>query len=167
MSIYLIVFPLVLFSPSKIKSAVLIISKLSKYYSKMSSVNFFTFLVIYVTWGLCMLEIFLLINMFTSGNPSIEQGSFMFVFTKVSLSHPAVLVVHFFGVYWFFGTVVSWHKYFTSNAMCLWYFEDGEQLYPVRRGLKRSWYSLGTAAIDALLLPVEWVVQVVYAGTKI
>jgi hypothetical protein len=46
----------------------------------------------------------------------------MFVFTKVSLSHPAVLVVHFFGVYWFLGTVISWHKYFTSNAMCLWYF---------------------------------------------
>jgi hypothetical protein len=154
MALYLVVFPFVLFSPGKIKSAVRIIAKLSKYFSKTSSVNLFTYLVIYFTWGLLMLEIFLVINMFTAGNPSVESGSFMFVFTKVSLSHPAVLVVHFFGIYWFFGTVISWHKYFTSNAMCLWYFEDGKNMYPVQRGLKRSWYSLGTAAIDSLLLPL-------------
>ena len=154
MALYLIVFPFVLFSPGKIKSAVRIISKLSKYFSKMSTVNLFTYMAVFLTWGLTMLEIFLVINMFTSGNPSVEDGSFMFVFTKVSLSHPAVLVVHFFGIYWLFGTVISWHKYFTSNAMCLWYFEEGENLYPVTRGLKRSWYSLGTAAIDSLLLPL-------------
>ena len=110
------------FSPSKIKSAVRIISKLSNYFSKMSSVNFFSYLVIYLTWGLTMLEIFLVMNMFSSGDPVIEKDSFMYVFNKVSLSHTAVLVVHFFGIYWFFGTVVSWHKHFTSNAMCLWYF---------------------------------------------
>ena len=90
----------------------------------------------------------------------------MYVFTKVSLSHPAVLVVHFFGIYWFFGTVVSWHKHFTSNAMCMWYFEDGDKLYPVRRGLKRSWYSLGTAAMDAILFPLEWMMHVIYGVCK-
>ena len=67
MAIYLVIFPLVLFSPSKIKSAVRIISKLSNYFSKMSSVNFFSYLVIYLTWGLTMLEIFFVMNMFSSG----------------------------------------------------------------------------------------------------
>jgi len=122
MAFYLIMFPLVLFSPTKIKSAVRIISKMSNYFSKMPTVNFFSYLVIYLTWGLTMLETFLVMNMFASGEPVIEKNSFMYVFTKVSLSHPAVLVIHFFGIYWFFGTIVSWHKHFTSNAMCLWYF---------------------------------------------
>lgn len=67
MAIYLIIFPMVLFSPSKIKSAVRIMSKMSKYFSKMSTVNLFSYLVIYLTWGLTMLEIFLVINMFSSG----------------------------------------------------------------------------------------------------
>lgn len=153
MALYMVAFPFVLFSPSKIKSGTRIIQKMSKYFSKMSTVNFFSYLVIFVTWGLTMLEIFLLMNMFTSGQSSYETNSFMAVYTNVSLSHPGVLTIHFFGIYWFFSTLISWHKYFTSNAMCLWYFEEGENLYPVKRGLKRSWYSLGTAAIDALLLP--------------
>lgn len=67
MAVYLVLFPIVLFSPQKIKSAVKIINKLSKYFTKMSSVNLFSYLVIYVTWGLLMLEIFLLLNMFASG----------------------------------------------------------------------------------------------------
>ena len=104
--------------------------------------------------------------MFTSGESQIENTAFFRVFPNASLSHPAVLIVHFFGIYLFFGTVVSWHKIFTSNAVCLWYFEDGSRLYPVKRGLKRSWYSLGTASLDALLMPFEWMLQIIYSMTK-
>ena len=68
MAIYLVMFPLVLFSPSKIKSTVRIISKMSNYFNKMSTVNFFSYLVIFLTWGLTMLEIFLVMNMFSSGD---------------------------------------------------------------------------------------------------
>lgn len=35
------------------------------------------------------------------------------------------------------------------------------------RGLKRSWHSLGTAAIDALLLPFEWFLLIIYGLVKI
>ena len=62
--------------------------------------------------------------------------------------------------------MVSWHKYFTSSAMCLWYFEEGDKLYPVTRGLKRSWHSLGTAALDALLIPVQWLTLISYTICK-
>ncbi len=55
MALYLVTFPFVLFSPLKIKSAIRLISKLNKYFNKMSTVNLFTYLVIYLTWGLTML----------------------------------------------------------------------------------------------------------------
>ena len=61
---------------------------------------------------------------------------------------------HFIGIYWVFATLISWHKYFISSAMCLWYFQDSQKLYPVKRGLKRSLHHLGTAALDAILLPI-------------
>jgi hypothetical protein len=51
MAIYLIIFPFILFSPKKISVAVKIIGKLTKYFRRMSSVNFFTYLVIYLVWG--------------------------------------------------------------------------------------------------------------------
>lgn len=67
MAFYLLMFPLMLFSQGKIKSAIRLVSKMSIYFSKMSSVNFFSYLVVYLTWGLTMLEIFLVMNMFSSG----------------------------------------------------------------------------------------------------
>ena len=71
MALYLIVFPFVIFSPYKISTATKIISKMRKYFIRMSSVNMFTYLVVYTTWGLLMLEIFIIINMFTSGVESV------------------------------------------------------------------------------------------------
>ena len=69
MAIYLIVFPLVIFTPRKISMAVRIISKMNKYFKRMSSVNMFTYLIAFVAWGLLMAEIFLVMNMFASGDP--------------------------------------------------------------------------------------------------
>ena len=71
MALYLIVFPFVIFSPYKLSTATKIISKMRKYFIRMSSVNMFTYLVVYMTWGLLMLEIFIIINMFTSGVESV------------------------------------------------------------------------------------------------
>lgn len=67
MAIYLIIFPFILFSPKKISTAVKIIGKLSKYFRRMASVNFFTYFVIYLVWGLLIAEVYLLMNMFSSG----------------------------------------------------------------------------------------------------
>lgn len=67
MGFYLLMFPLMLFSQSRIKSAIRLVSKMSIYFSKMSTVNLFSYLVVYLTWGLTMLEIFLVMNMFSSG----------------------------------------------------------------------------------------------------
>jgi hypothetical protein len=54
MALYLVVFPFVLFSPKKIATAVKIIAKMNKYFKRMSSVNFFTYLVVLLVWGLFM-----------------------------------------------------------------------------------------------------------------
>jgi hypothetical protein len=122
MAIYLIIFPFILFSPKKISTAVKIIGKLTKYFRRMSSVNFFTYFVIYLVWGLLISEVYLLMNMFSSGSTETSTTSFFYLYSNTTLSHPAFLAFHFLGVYWFFSTVVAWHKYFISSAMCLWYF---------------------------------------------
>lgn len=67
MAIYLIIFPFILFSPKKIAMAVKIIGKLSNYFRRMSTVNLFAYLVIYIIWGLLIGQTYLLINMFSSG----------------------------------------------------------------------------------------------------
>jgi hypothetical protein len=36
----------------------------------------------------------------------------------------------------------------------------------VRKGMKRSWYNLGSAAFDALLLPFQWISLLIYALAK-
>jgi hypothetical protein len=92
--------------------------------------------------------------MFTAGTLVYSTTSFFYLFSGVYLSHPALLVFYYFGIYWFYSTLVSWHKYFISSAICLWYFQESQNIHPVKRGLKRSWYHLGTASIDAILMPI-------------
>lgn len=75
-------------------------------------------------------------------------------YQNINLSHPASLAFHFIGVFWFYGTLISWHKYFMSSSMCLWYFQDSQSLYPIRRGLRRSLHHIGTAALDSILMPI-------------
>lgn len=88
-------------------------------------------------------------------------------YDNINLSHPAALVFHFIGVFWFYATLISWHKYFISSAMCLWYFQDSQSMYQIRRGLKRSRHHVGTAALDGILLPFEWLFLFLYSVLKI
>jgi hypothetical protein len=67
MALYLIIFPFVIFSPYKISTAIKIITKMRKYFIRMISVNMFTYIIVYVAWGFIMLEIFLILNIFTTG----------------------------------------------------------------------------------------------------
>ena len=90
-----------------------------------------------------------------------------YTYESMYLYHPASLVFHFIGVYWLFGTLISWHKYFTSSAVCLWYFQESERLHPVKRGLKRSLYHVGSAAVDAFLMPIQWVLLMCYSISKV
>lgn len=72
----------------------------------------------------------------------------------------------FFGAIWMFGTLISWHRYLVGSSVLQWYFEDGGKLQPVRKGLRRAWFQLGSAAIDSLLTPIEWIVLILYSITK-
>lgn len=94
-------------------------------------------------------------------------SSMFYTYQTMYLYHPASLVFHFIGVYWLFGTLISWHKYFTSSAVCLWYFQESERLQPVKRGLKRSLYHVGSAAVDAFLMPIQWVLLMCYSISKV
>lgn len=106
-------------------------------------------------------------NFFTDGSPVQDPSSFFYLYEKVYLSHPVALAFFFIGTIWLFGTLVSWHKYFIGSSILQWYFEDGGKIQPVRKGLKRAWYNLGSAAIDALLTPLEWVILILYSFTKL
>lgn len=75
-------------------------------------------------------------------------------YKDMNMSHPASLTFHFIGVFWFFSALISWHKYFISSSMCLWYFQDSQSLYPIKRGLKRSLHHVGSAALDGILVPI-------------
>lgn len=77
-----------------------------------------------------------------------------YTYQDINLSHAASLTFHFIGIFWLYGTVISWHKYFMSSAMCLWYFQDSQNVHLVKRGLKRSLHHLGSAALDGILMPV-------------
>lgn len=122
-ALYLVLFPLLLFSPAKIQTALKILSKMKKYYENMYSAIFFTGGIAILVWGLFMVIGFLIMNMFTSGTPLADPSqSFLYLYTTVNLSHPALLVIYFIGVLWFFGTVVTWHRYFISSTLCFWYF---------------------------------------------
>lgn len=70
MALYLIIFPFVIFSPYKISTATKVIAKMRKYLIRMRSVNLFTYLIIYLTWALLMLEIYSIMNIFTAGSSS-------------------------------------------------------------------------------------------------
>lgn len=70
LGIYLVIFPFVLFSPKKIKLGVLILGKLRSFYKTMSNAVVFSILVVVVTWGMLVLEVFLVMNFYTAGNLS-------------------------------------------------------------------------------------------------
>lgn len=164
---YLVLFPIILFSPKKIKIAVKILANMQHYFETMFTVTLFTILITITSYGLIFLFAFLLMNFFTDGSPVQDPSSFFYLYEKVYLSHPVALAFFFIGTIWLFGTLVSWHKYFIGSSILQWYFEDGGKIQPVRKGLKRAWYNLGSAAIDALLTPLEWVILILYSFTKL
>jgi hypothetical protein len=119
---YLFIFPIILFSPKKIQNAVGIIEKMEKYFEVMYTIILFTILVVIGAYSLLFLIGFLVMNFYTDGDPVIDSSSFFYLYQKVYLSHPVVLIVFFFGVYWLFGTLISWHKYLVGSSVLQWYF---------------------------------------------
>ena len=67
LTIYLVIFPLVLFSPKKIRMAARILARMKGYFRKMLTMHAMTGLVILLGWGLMMLEIYLIMFIFTTG----------------------------------------------------------------------------------------------------
>lgn len=164
---YIIIFPLILFSSKKIELAVSIISSMQRYFTLMFTVVVFTTILALFTFGIILVFALLLMNMFTAGTKYFDATSFFYLYTDVSLSHPAVLVLFFFDIYWFLGTLVSWHRYMIGSSVLQWYFEDAGQLEPIRKGIRRAWHQLGSAAIDAFLTPLQWIVLFIYGLAKI
>jgi hypothetical protein len=166
LALYLVFFPVLLFAPRKIKTGIAILGDLDNYYELMYTMVIFTVLIAILAYCLLFLMAFLVLNFFTGGDPSTSVDSFFYLYNDIHLSNPAVLVLFFIGVYWLFATMISWHKHFVASSMLQWYFEDGGKLKPVTKGLKRAWNHLGSAALDALLAPVEWLMVLVYSLTK-
>jgi hypothetical protein len=119
---YLVFFPMILFAPKKIQTAIDIISSMRKYYESMYTVVAFTICLALAAYGLIFLMGFLLMNFFTDGEPSFNSSSFFYLYEKVSLSNPGALTVFFFGTLWMFGTLISWHKYLIGSSVLQWYF---------------------------------------------
>jgi hypothetical protein len=164
---YIIIFPLILFSSKKIELAVSIISSMQKYFTIMFTVVVFTTILALSTFGIIFIFALLLMNMFTAGTKQYDSTSFFYLYTDVDLSHPAFLVLFFFDIYWFLGTLISWHRYMIGSSVLQWYFEDGGKLQPIRKGIRRAWYQLGSAALDAFLSPLQWIILFIYGLTKI
>ncbi len=122
LAMYLIIFPILLFQPEKLKTAVRILGQMYSFYSTMYTVNLLSLLVGLLTWGMFLAELFILVMFITAGSPKIESNSFFYLYSGVELSHPVVIVFQVLGMSVFFVSLLSWHKYFISTAMCLWYF---------------------------------------------
>lgn len=119
---YLLFFPMILFSPRKIKIAVRILSSMYPYFIQMFTVMLLTCVVTILTYGTLFLIAFLVMTMFTAGSQTIDSSSFFYIYTTKQFTHPVVLALLFIGIYWIFGTLISWHKYLISSSICQWYF---------------------------------------------
>lgn len=109
---------------------------------------------------------FLLLNFLTAGTQAIDESSFFYLYQKIYLAHPALLAVYFVGCYWFFATLCSWQQYALASSVVQWFFEDGGKMKPVKKAVKRAWYNLGSAALDALLMPFQWLALLLYSIAK-
>jgi hypothetical protein len=166
LALYLILFPIILFAPSSIKLAIKVISNMYKYFSSNYTMVLFSVFIALLNYGLLFLITFLLLNFLTAGTKSFSSDSFFYFYQTVNLSHPALLVVYFIGTYWLFSTLCSWHQYALATSVIQWFFEDGGKLKPVKKASKRAWYNLGSAAIDALLFPFQWIALLLYSIGK-
>lgn len=119
---YLVFFPMILFAPKKIQTAVDIISSMRKYYESMYTISAFTIFVSLAAYGLIFAMGFLLMNFYTDGEPSTSTTSFFYLYDKVNLSNPGALALFFFGTIWMFGTLISWHRYLVGSSVLQWYF---------------------------------------------
>lgn len=117
-------------------------------------------------YGFIFLLGFLLLNFATDGTVVSSNNSFFYLYESVNLAHPAGLIFFFFGVYWIFGVTGSFQQYVIGSAITQWYFEDGGKIKPVLKGAKRGWYNLGSQAIDAFLIPIQWLALLAYSVFK-
>lgn len=88
----------------------------------MYTVSLATVVGVLVSYGLIFLVGFLLMSMFTAGDPVLNPDSFFYLYENMALSHPAVLTLSSFAFYWLFGTALSLHKYLVASSMLQWYF---------------------------------------------
>lgn len=163
---FLILFPVILFSPDKIRTAVNLLAKMYNYFEQSYTVIILSLAAVLVEYGLVFALAFLLLNFLTGGTSTTSDSSFFYLYEHVSLSHPAVLVLFFVGVYWLFVTFGAWHQYLIASSVIQWYFEDGGKFKPVQKGMKRGWYNLGSAALGAFIMPFEWLLLLLYSIFK-
>jgi len=88
----------------------------------MFTIILLTFVLAILTYGALFILTFLVMTMFTAGSYTIDPSSFFYLYNNKQFSHPALLTFFFIGIYWIFGTLVSWHKYLIGSSVCLWYF---------------------------------------------
>jgi hypothetical protein len=110
---------------------------------------------------------FLLLNFLTGGTIATKTNSFFYLYEKVSLYHPAALAFFYIGAVWLVGTFGVWHQHVVCSSVVQWYFEDGGKFKPVRKGMKRGWYNLGSHALAAFLTPLEWIALLLYSLVKV
>ena len=163
---YLVLFPVILFSPNKIRMGVRILSKMYSYFESNYTVVIFSFSLVLGAYAAVFMLGFLLLNFATDGDVVTSNQSFFYVYKKINLIHPVALTFFFAGVCWMFAMFGSWHQYIISSSIMQWYFEDGGKLQPVRKGMKRGWYNVGSAAVDGILIPLQWITLLIYSVCK-
>lgn len=131
-----------------------ILSNLYGYFEQSYTIVLFSMTVVLAIYIVVFVMGFLLLNFLTDGTLTTSDSSFFYLYEKINLAHPAALAFFFYGVYWLFTTFGNWHQIVISSSVLQWYFEDGGKLKPVRKGMKRAWYNLGSSALAAALLPI-------------
>ena len=137
-----------------------------KYFASNYTMVLFSVCLSLLNYGLLFLVTFLLLNFLTAGTKAFSSSSFFYFYETIHLSHPALLVVFFIGVYWLLATLCSWQQFAMASSVIQWFFEDGGKMKPVKKSAKRAWYNLGSAAIDALLFPFQWIALLLYSIGK-
>lgn len=168
-ALFLLTSPLVLFGYRRLNFAIRLCHALRGFYRRMVTMYFFQLAVQILMYAIIGFQVFVGCSILTYGTTSNSQSTSPFNKYTSSLVGVPVYIFELIGTYWLVAVFACLCQFVVACNMHFWYYEETSEMpafSPLRRSLGKSIYHFGSIALDAILVPITWLLLVIFEALR-
>ena len=162
---FLLTSPLVLFGYRRLNFAIKLCHSLKGFFRRMVTMYFFELAIQILMYAAIGFQVFIFCNLLTNGTVSNDQSISPFSKYTSNYSNLPIYAFELVGIYWILSVMACHCQFVVSCNMWIWYYEETSEMpafSPLKRSLGKSIYHFGSIAVDALLVPITWLLLVLF-----